>query len=117
MADGQKAGLSHFGSPNYSTIGVVCNGTLKTVEYNVKGKITAGPTLTVKDLWLKSTWGLDGVSQYYYSVDGKNYTAFGEPYQMMWGAYRGDRIAIYNYNNKSDGGYVDVDFFHYDYSK
>jgi hypothetical protein len=35
----------------------------------------------------------------------------------MWGAYGGDRIAIYNYNNKSADGYVDVDYFHYDYRK
>lgn len=34
MTDGQKAGLTHFGSPNYSTIGVVCEGTSKTLEYN-----------------------------------------------------------------------------------
>ena len=115
MADGQKAGLSHFGSPNYSTIGVVCNGTSKILEYNVKGKTTTGATLSGKDLWLKSTWGLDGKSRYYYSIDGKNYTAFGETYQLMWGAYRGDRVAIYSYNNNADAGYVDVDFFHYNY--
>jgi hypothetical protein len=70
-----------------------------------------------KHLWSKSTWGLDGESQCYYSRNGKNYIPFGEPYQMIWGAYGGDRIAIYNYNNKSEDGYVDVDYFHYDYRK
>lgn len=34
-----------------------------------------------------------------------------------WGAYRGNRIAIYNYNNKVEAGYVDVDFFNYVYTK
>jgi beta-xylosidase len=117
MTDGQKAGLAHFGSPNYSTIGVVCNGTIKALEFNVKGASLIGPVIKGKELWLKSTWGLDGKSLYYYSTYGKRYTAFGTPYQMMWGAYRGDRIAIYNYNNKTDSGYIDVDFFKYHYSK
>lgn len=117
MVDGQKAGLSHFGSPNYSTCGVVCEGTFKTLEFNVKGNVTKGTTLSGNVLWLKSTWGLDGKSQYYYSLDGKTFIAFGNIYQMMWGSYRGDRIAIYCYNNKSDDGYIDVDFFHYNYSK
>lgn len=117
MADGQKAGLSHFGSPNYSTLGVVCDGATKTLEFNVKGTITKGPVITGNTLWLKSTWSLDGKSQYAYSIDGNTFTPFGNPYQMMWGAYRGDRIAIFCYNNKADEGYVDVDYFHYDYSK
>lgn len=36
---------------------------------------------------------------------------------LAWGAYRGDRLAIYCYNNRNDEGYVDVDYFHYRYSK
>lgn len=96
MADGQKAGLTHFGSPNYSTLGVLCEGATKTLEYNVKGVITKGPVLMGDNLWLKSRWGLDGKSQYYCSLDGKSFLPFGSPYQMMWGSYRGDRIAIYS---------------------
>ncbi len=115
MADGQEAGLAHFGSPNYATIGIVCEGVTKTVTFSIKGVITKGELLTNNTIWLKTTWGLDGNSQYYYSIDGDSYIPFGSRYQMMWGAYRGDRIAIYNYNNKSDDGYIDVDFFHYQY--
>jgi beta-xylosidase len=117
MADGQKAGLSHFGSSNYSSLGVTCEGNIKRIEFNLKGSITKGAELTRNLLWLKSTWGLDGKSQYYYSTDGSSFTPFGSTYQMMWGAYRGDRIAIYTYNNKADDGYVDVDYLHYLYSK
>jgi len=69
-----------------------------------------------KTLWLKSTWGADGQSQYSYSEDGKTFTNFGAPYQLAWGNYRGDRIGIFCFNNKTDDGYVDVDFLHYDYS-
>ncbi|MBC7826650.1 MAG: glycoside hydrolase 43 family protein [Chitinophagaceae bacterium] len=117
MADGQKAGLTHFGSPNYSTIGVACNGNTKNLEFNLKGIITEGPVLTGNILWLKSTWGLDGKSLYFYSTDGFSYIPFGDPYQMMWGSYRGDRLGIFSYNNKTDEGHIDVDFFRYNYIK
>jgi len=43
----------------------------------------------------------------------KFYSAFDNPYQMVWASYRGDRIGIYSYNNKTGNGYIDVDYFHY----
>jgi beta-xylosidase len=113
MVNGQKSGLCHFGSPNYSSLGIVCADSFKTLELNIKGIITLGPKITGKNLWLKSTWGLEGKSKYAYSLDGILYISFGEPYQLAWGAYRGDRIGIYNYNNKADIGYTDIDYFHY----
>ncbi|MDQ0967194.1 hypothetical protein QFZ20_002597 [Flavobacterium sp. W4I14] len=64
---------------------------------------------------LKSTWGLDGLSQYYYSTDRLQFIAFGAPYQLSWGSYRGNRIGLFNYNNDSDSGYVDIDYFRYTY--
>lgn len=117
LTDGQKAGLAHFGSPSYATLGVSGEGADQYLEFNVKGAITRGPQLTGKDLWLKSTWGLDGKSQFAYSLNGKDFIPFGSAYQLQWGSYRGDRMALYSYNNKADAGYLDVDFFHYTYSK
>jgi beta-xylosidase len=114
MTEGQKAGLAHFGSPNYSCLGIVYD-SVKILEYNVKGIIKKGPLINADMVWLKSTWTLDGKSQYFYSFDGISFIAFGENYQLAWGAYRGDRIGIYSYNNKGDNGYIDVDFFHYKY--
>lgn len=117
MVDGQRAGLAHFGSPLYSTIGVTCKANRKVLEFTHTGAATEGPLITGDHLWLKSAWGLDGCSKYYYSLDGKSFISFGQPYQLAWGAYRGDRLAIYCYNNRNDEGYVDVDYFHYRYSK
>lgn len=113
LADGQKAGLCHF-SKNYSTFGVSQAGDVRQLEYNNNGKITVGPALAGKVVWLKSTWGADGQSQYAYSTDGQTFTDFGDPYPLAWGYYRGDRIGIYCFNPKGDAGFVDVDFFHYD---
>jgi beta-xylosidase len=117
MTDGQKAGISHFGCPDYSTLGVICNGNKKFLEYDVKGKSIKSIVINKNILWLKSTWGLSGKSRFYYSIDGTSFTSFGETYQMLWESYRGDRIAIYNYNNKSDKGYIDIDYFDYTLKK
>jgi beta-xylosidase len=116
MMDGQKVGLCHFARA-HSVLGVSQEGATRTLEYDNNGKITSGPEITKTDLWLKSTWGLDGKSQYSYSLDGQIFTDFGDPYHLTWGFYRGDRIGIYSYNNKTDNGYVDVDFFHYQYAE
>lgn len=117
MVDGQKAGISHFGSPVYSTLGVTCNGNRKFLEFSFKRTLIKGPVLYGNILWLKSTWGLNGKSSYYYSFNGTSFTSFGDPFQMLWQSYRGDRIAIYNYNNKADKGYIDIDYFHYSFKK
>lgn len=116
-ADGQKVGLCHFAAPNYSFLGAASRGASRNLEFNINGKVSTGAAITNDDLWLKSTWGLDGKSQYFYSLDGKKYIFFGEPYQMTWGSYRGDRVGICNYNNKTDDGYADVDFFRYAFAK
>lgn len=115
MADGQNAGLAHFGSPSYASAGVVCQGAKRYLSFNVKGATTFGDPVRANTVWFKSVWGLDGASQFYYSLDGKTFVRFGPNYQLAWGAYRGDRIAIYNYNDHDDKGYIDVDYFHYRY--
>ena len=115
MADGQKCGLCHFAGA-HSYLGVSQTSATRNLEYDNNGKITAGPKIAGSDVWLKSTWGLDGKSQYSYSLDGQTFADFGDPYRLTWGDYRGDRIGIFSYNNAADAGYVDVDFFHYTYA-
>ncbi len=115
LADGQKTGLCHF-SRAHSALGVVQDGAVRRIEYRENGKLTAGPEVTGDQVWLRSTWGLDGRSRYAFSTDGREFTEFGSVYQLAWGSYRGDRIGIYNFNTKQDAGHVDVDFLTYDYA-
>ncbi|MDP9080001.1 MAG: glycoside hydrolase 43 family protein [Bacteroidota bacterium] len=117
MANGQKAGLAHFGAPDYAAFGISCKGAAKQLEFIKNGLVEEGEIFSGKEIWLKSRWGLDGKSRFYFSPDGSNYRPFGRVYQMAWESYRGDRIAIYSYNELSDAGYIDVDFFHYNYTK
>jgi beta-xylosidase len=117
MADGQKAGLCHFAFPQYASLGVVAKGEKRFLQYRNGSKHIDGPLLRQSTIWLKSTWGLQGVSRFAYSLDGKKFIGFGDSYQLAWGAYRGDRVGIYCYNNKGGKGYADIDFFHYERSK
>ncbi|GGH00232.1 glycoside hydrolase family 43 protein [Mucilaginibacter phyllosphaerae] len=115
MASGQHAGLSHFGKPGYAAFGISCKGIVKTLQLNIKEHVFEGPVLHGRQVWLRSVWGQDGKSRFYYSINGKEFYAFGDKYQLAWGAYRGDRIAVYCYNNLKDEGYIDIDFLHYRY--
>jgi beta-xylosidase len=113
MTDGQKAGLCHFSTSSPATFGASQAGTTRSLELKVGSTITTGPVLSGTTLWLRSTWALDGVSQFSYSTDGVTFTNFGGTYQLQWASYRGDRMGLYCFNNLTATGQVDVDYFRY----
>jgi beta-xylosidase len=113
MTDGQQSGLCHF-SKDYAAIEIVQTGNVRRLGYRQNENLILGEEVAAPFIWFKSEWGLDGKSQFSYSFDGQSFTAFGEVYQMKWGNYRGDRIGIFNFNDKDDSGVVDVDFFEYE---
>ncbi len=117
MANGQRAGLSHFGVPNYAAAGVVQTSQGKQLQFFNKDKITDGPVIQANTIWLRSNWGLDGKSKFSYSTNGKDFKPFGETYQLKWGSYRGDRLAIYNFNYEQEAGCIDVDYLRYEYAQ
>ena len=115
MADGEVAGLCHF-SATYSSIGIKQSGGKRLLVYDNNGQAQKGPAINQTVIWLKSIWDWDGISKYYYSLDGKNFTTFGVAYQLTWGFYRGDRTGIFNYNTDHENGSIEVDWFHYSYA-
>jgi len=116
MADGQQSGICHFAKTS-SLFGVTQRDGVRILTYNNDGAVSSGPVLTGTDLWLRSVWDGNGLSRYSYSTDGTQFVDFGDPYQLSWGQYRGDRIGIYSFNDKSDKGYLDVDWFHYNFAR
>ena len=111
MVDGQEAGLSHF-ARTFASLGVVQSGGVRTISANNNGARTAGPVLQQSSLWLRSTWGFDGVSQFAYSLDGDSFVPIGDPYQLTWGSYRGDRVGLFTVNAKT-AGWADFAAFRY----
>ncbi|MBC7889786.1 MAG: glycoside hydrolase 43 family protein [Ferruginibacter sp.] len=115
MADRQLAGLCHYAA-TYSTFGIKQLAGVRRLVYDNNGKETAGPIITGNAIWLRSAWGFDGISHYAYSLDGKIFTPLGGEYKLTWGYYRGDRIGIYSFNEQEEKGWIDVDWFHYNYA-
>jgi beta-xylosidase len=116
MADGEESGIGHYGK-TYCTLAVVQSGAKRALSCNLNGQRTNGPAIEHPTLWLRTTWGFDGISQYSYSLDGSEFHAFGETYPLTWGSYRGDRIAIFTNNPKRSQGCLDVDSFRYEIAR
>jgi beta-xylosidase len=112
LVAGQEAGIAHF-AKTFCTFGVVQTGTIRALVYNNNGHKMPGPSVSQNTLWLRSTWDFSGQNQFAYSLDGIAFSAFGNPYQLSWGSYRGDRIGLFTYNNAQDGGFLDVAAFSY----
>jgi hypothetical protein len=111
LADGQHAGLCHYAA-TYAGLGVRRSGITTTIAHNAGGTLTSGPVITQNVVWLRTSWDVNGVSQFSYSLDGSMFTSFGGTYQLTWGGYRGDRVGLYTYNPNGTG-HVDVDSVHY----
>jgi beta-xylosidase len=110
-ADGLHAGLCHFAASSAS-LGIVNEGGTNYLEWTDNNQRRRQQAISSSNLWLRSTWGLDGQSLFSYSLDGNHYTPLGQ-YQLSWGFYRGDRIGIFCFNEQGDQGYIDVDYFRY----
>ncbi len=113
MADHEESGLAHF-ARTYCTLAVVQEDGQRRLVYNNAGQQTVGPFVQSDTIYLRSTWGFDGKSQFSYSSDGIAYKPFGDIYQLTWGSYRGDRVGIFTVNPAIEAGFVDVDSFQYE---
>lgn len=112
MANGQTAGLCLFAGA-YSAVGVSQEDGIRRLRFNENRGLIPGPTVDSDVIWFRSTWGIDGRSEYAYSTDGHSFTPFGKVWPLTWGNYRGSRVGVFTYNNKGEAGFIDVDWFHY----
>ena len=135
MKDGDRAGLTAFNGDS-GVLTVKKNGKKLTLEMSeqkvsltdrekavtdVDEKVIETIPLSSKKLWLR----LDGdfqpghhdVANFFYSLDGEQWTQIGTKNYRMSFDYRrffmGSKFGIFNYATKKAGGYVDVDFFRY----
>lgn len=114
VTDGLHAGLAHF-SEAYGAIGITNQHGQNYIETVTNGHWETHRIISATIIWLKSVWGLDGQSRFYFSTDGDTFHPLGT-YQLSWGFYRGDRIGIYCFNEKTENGHVDVDYLNYSIS-
>ncbi len=122
---GDRAGLVVMGS-DYATLGferrIDCICLVQSVNCGAdKGggeKIVSEVELSSCDLWLRcrveQQWNEDGtpcmVCRFYYSLDGKRFRAFGEPFTAREGRWIGTKIGYYATAQlkRNDGGWIDL---------
>ncbi len=54
------------------------------------------------------------IATFFYSLDGKSWTAIGEPLKMTYTLphFMGYRFGLFNYATQTIGGFADFDYFH-----
>lgn len=110
MAEGEFAGLCHYSTKSQSQFGIRQDRNVRNLVLDLNGKDTTIVELKAKIVYLRSTWGLDGVGRYDYSLDNQVFTELSPSHTFTWGSYRGDRIGLFNYNVLNDKGFVEVDW-------
>ncbi len=123
LKDGDYAGLSAFQN-RYGFVGVKReNGQLYVVMHramdkgDANGKEIARVPLTQHQVYLRTTMDFTDLTDkatFFYSLDGKQWTAIGDTLQMAydWPDFCGYRFALFHFATKEVGGKADFDWFH-----
>ncbi len=118
-----KAGLALLNIP-YATLTVTRQGKRLTLQ-QTKGDnqsetaVSESVPLRSKDLWLRvKADGQKGLADFSYSLDGTTYHPLGQTFQMVYAGnfFVGNRVALFCYNSKRSGGWLDIDDFKVDIS-
>jgi beta-xylosidase len=120
MKEGDLAGLCLL-QKNYGLLGVKMENNKKSIIMINAGTgkpITSEPIPLAQNMvWLKA--GCDfrdkkDTANFYYSLDGKKWTAVGTPLKMTYTLphFMGYRFGLFNYATRETGGNVDFDYFH-----
>ena len=120
MKDGQVTGLTLFGKTT-AVVGVRQVETTRFFYFSENGKMITNDELPIegKTIWLRATWDVAGLAHFFYSIDGKDFSAIGTPYQITnFGNFLGAKLSIFTANDKEEEdttiGFLDVNWFHYD---
>ena len=114
MGNGQVNGLCVVNN-NLGLLKVVQKGDKRWIETTIAGKTDTLESIHKKRIWLKAAYE-NNVYQFYYSTDGKKFIQVGESFKVEgWCNWRGVEIGLFCWTNEAPIGYVDVDWFRYDY--
>ncbi|TNJ44983.1 glycoside hydrolase 43 family protein [Tamlana fucoidanivorans] len=115
MQPHQLAGFVRYGGVfNLLGVEVDQNGKKHLFYMSPMAEKTKGPELTGSNLYIRTTNNSDQAT-YEYSLNGKTFTKFGPTFTIAFGKWTGDRLGFFSWNEKEDAGYIDVDWFTYDY--
>lgn len=119
MRNGDYAGLAVF-QKNYGFVGVkMCEGVRNIVMVDGSSdrcvEVDSLPTSQTQ-LYLRIDCDFRDQTDrahFYYSLDGQNWNTIGRPLQMLYTIphFMGYRFALFNFATRTEGGYVDFDYF------
>lgn len=118
MKDGDYAGLVAF-QKKYGFVGVKdVGGTASIVMISAKSNTPeeiASIPLNQKTVYLRIDCDFKGRTDkayFYYSLNGKDWSAIGEQLQMVYDIphFMGYRFGLFNFATKTAGGFVDFDY-------
>ena len=119
MAAGQEAGF-HISAGDNNVIGVKKNNdeTLNVFFKHVGGAkdtlvLQTGPVVNQNAIWFQAKV-VDGLANFFYSFDGKTFLPFGQQVRLLFSGFTPNMVGFYSMNNV-ETGYVDIDWFTYDY--
>jgi beta-xylosidase len=115
MAKGQRAGFVRFGGISH-LIGVRIDdkGSRNIFFMDDKGIETVGPKIEKDIIYFKTT-NIGKVANFEYSYDNKHFISFGNDFKLGFGRWTGDRLGFYSWNEIEESGYIDIDWFQYEY--
>lgn len=115
MKAGQLAGFVRFGGVFHLLgISVDNDGRRQLFFMDKFSKRIPGPEIDSNDLWVR-TYNDVNQTYYEYSFDGKTFERFGPEFTIEFGKWTGDRLGFFCWNEKEEQGFIDVDWFRYEY--
>ena len=118
MKPGQYAGTCHYGG-QYVLLGIKMDSrNKKTIVFNHNGNEIQGPEVS-KDIIYFGSRISGNQATFLFSFDNKHYEQLGPSFSLRMGQWRGNRIGFFTYNIEEDNpdksGYIDIDWFRYNY--
>jgi beta-xylosidase len=114
MSEGQKNGLCVVNN-KLGLLKVVQRNNTRFIQTTIGGKTTDHETVNKNKVWLKAI-SENHMYRFYYSTDGKNFKPAGEKFKVEgWTNWRGVEIGLFCWTDGETSGYVDIDWFKYNY--
>jgi beta-xylosidase len=115
MEKGQRAGFVRFGGVSH-LIGVRMDneGNRNIFFMDDKGIEIVGPTVEKEIIYFKTS-NIGKVASFQYSYDNNHFESFGKEFELGFGRWTGDRLGFYCWNDIEESGYIDIDWFRYEY--
>lgn len=116
MRNGNIVGLTVFQDP-YAYIAVKQTANIRKIIMFNEGKIVDSTEVFVGDsVWFRAKVSETGSADFYYSFDGKTFTALGDTLSMQLGyPWTANRFGLFNFSTTDEGlsGYADFNWFHF----